>query len=127
MSIFKIIDIDTILLKLLLVDDLRNLYRINRYYRNLIKPLLADYIYFYSNTKHIDFFDMNDDLFLESVKYGRIHVCKYNYVKFTPTTIYAGLSSSEIITQTILEYGLKKHVNMDIMILQNGYMKNAEF
>lgn len=99
-------DIDTILIKLLLIDDLRNLYQTSRYYHNLIKPLLEDYIYFYSNVKHIGFFDMNDGLLLESVKYGKLHVCEYNYAKHAPIICYPNNISSNF--PTIYEYAFEK-------------------
>lgn len=86
MSIFIIIDIDTILINFLSIDDLRCLYQANKYYYGLIKPRLQDYINFYKKVAYIVSVSMNKNntLFIQSIYYGKLEVCKYNYMKNTP-------------------------------------------
>ena len=85
MSIFKVQDIDTILIQFLSIDDLRNLYQVNTYYRTLLYPLLQNFIAFYLNYNSIILpkWVIRNKSFNKSVIFGNLEVCKHLYHKIS--------------------------------------------
>ena len=85
-------DIDTILLRFLEIDDLRNLYQTNKYYYNKIKPLLQSFIDFHlqKNMIKLPIWIKNYAiLFNKTIIFGKLDVCKYynKYYNFDIKTI----------------------------------------
>lgn len=86
MSIFKVLDLDSILLKFLDIDDLRCLYCVNKYYRNLIYFVIKNHIEYFALVRYnLDnniwpFYD-KCGVFQESIKFGKLDVCQYIYSK----------------------------------------------
>lgn len=81
MSIFKEhIDIDKILINHLILVSKVRLYQTNRYYRNLIKPLINDYILVYTplfyETRH------NEKYISKAIKTNNNEVIKYIFSKY---------------------------------------------
>lgn len=83
MSIFKVQNINTILLKFLDIDDLRSLYQVNTYYRNLIHSLLKPFFDFYTKYNKIPTPDwiIHDKKLSKAAYYGNFNVCQYIYKK----------------------------------------------
>ena len=80
MSIFKVNDIDTILVNYLDIDSLRNLYQTDTYYRNLIRPSLDSFIKFFSEKVRKM---PHNEQFIESIKCGDIEIVKYLQKSYT--------------------------------------------
>ena len=76
-------DIDTIWIQFLSIDDLRVLCQVNRYYNNLIRPLLQEYYDFYNIVDTIDMsFRVDNMIFFKAIRIGNLNVCKYLLNKF---------------------------------------------
>lgn len=106
MSIFKVADIDTILVNHLDIDELRNLYQINTYYRNLIRPSLDSFIKFFSEKVRKM---SRSGQYIESVKYGNIEIVKYlqkynnscNCNVFPVACAYGHLNIAKLLHQAV--------------------------
>ena len=83
MSIFKVKDLDTILIQFLSIDDLKVFCQTNNYYNKLIRPLLQEYYDFYNIVDTIKLPDYyTNKVFMKAIKNGRLNVCKYLFNKY---------------------------------------------
>ena len=140
MSIFKVQDIDTILMQFLSIDDLRILCQVNKHYNNLIRPLLQEYYNFFDSVENIkcDISYNNNTILSKAVRFGNINVCKYLLNKYIygtyvyDNTFYYSCEIGNLNVAKLL-YSIKK---VDIhryddqvfrLSCQNGHLNVAEW
>ena len=94
-------DLDSVLISFLDIDDLRNLYQVNKYYHDLIKPKLQEYIDVCSQTTPLEMFHNN------AIKTNNINIIKYVVNRINPRTtklLWRFLATTVNLDNNVLEY-----------------------
>lgn len=131
MSIFKVHDINLILFELLDIDDLRNLYQVNTYYRKSLYATLCSFFIFYANINSIKLPKeiKNITLFNKSIVFGNLTICKYLYRKNNINIHINGNEYAIIcciqghfdILQWLDSIGINMHRNYDVFKMSCKY------
>lgn len=77
-------DIDYLIIKLLNIDDLANLYQVNKYYCKLTKPLLNDFIAFYSKNAAFPLHLRNCGTLKNAMWFGDLEISKHLFNRIKP-------------------------------------------